>query len=55
MRFQNYHMLLPHSFQGMEQIQYDEFQDIHQKYNIFLSHHFIIAMVHWLKLNVLPI
>ena len=34
--FQSYHMLLPHSFQGMEQIQYDEFQEFLSKYIIFV-------------------
>ena len=36
-RFQSYHMLLPHSFQGMEQIQYDEFQDFSSKTYYFSS------------------
>ena len=46
--FQSYHMLLPHSFQGMEQIQYDEFQDISSIiYYFCLNHHFIVIMVDW--------
>ena len=35
--FQSYHMLLLHSFQGMGQIQYDEFQDFSSKIYYFSS------------------